>query len=91
MTNEQLGAAIKKGEWNDYVVIVNGPHLIHKINGNTTSEVIDHSDKALKSGILALQLHAGDPMKVEFRNLRIKKLEGGSSEKSVVATPRGKS
>jgi len=81
MTNEQLGAAIKKGDWNDYVVIVNGPHLIHKINGNTTSEVIDHSDKAVKSGILALQLHAGPPMKVEFRDLRIKKLSGESSEK----------
>jgi hypothetical protein len=82
MSNQELGAAIKKGDWNQYVVIVNGPHLIHKINGNTTSEVIDHSDKALKSGILALQLHAGDPMKVEFRNLRIKKLDGaGAAER----------
>jgi hypothetical protein len=80
MDNKALGATIKKEDWNSYVVIVNGPHLIHKINGNTTSEVIDHSDKALKSGIMALQLHAGPPMKVEFRNLRIKKLEG-SSEK----------
>jgi hypothetical protein len=79
MSNQELGAAIKKGDWNQYVVIVNGPHLIHKINGNTTSEVIDHSDKALKSGILALQLHAGDPMKVEFRNLRIKKLDGAGA------------
>jgi hypothetical protein len=74
MSNQELGAAIKKGDWNQYVVTVKGPHLVHKINGNTTSEVIDHSDKALKSGILALQLHAGPPMKVEFRNLRIKKL-----------------
>jgi hypothetical protein len=79
MGNKELGAAIKKGDWNHYVVIVKGPHLIHQINGNTTSEVIDHSDKALKSGILALQLHQGPPMKVEFRNLRIKKLD--SSEK----------
>jgi hypothetical protein len=79
MSNQELGAAIKKGDWNQYVVIVKGDHLIHKINGNTTSEVIDHSDKAVKSGIMALQLHAGPPMKVEFRNMRIKKLD--SSEK----------
>lgn len=79
MSNEQLGAAIKKGDWNQYVVIVRGPHLIHKINGNTTSEVIDYSDKALKSGVLALQLHAGPPMKVQFRNIRIKKLSGGEA------------
>ena len=75
MTNQELGAAIKKGEWNSYVFIVKGPHLVHQINGNTTSEVIDHSEKAVKSGILALQLHAGPPMKVEFRNMRIKKLD----------------
>ena len=80
MSNQELGAAIKKGDWNQYVVIVKGDHLIHKINGNTTSEVIDHSDKAVNSGIMALQLHAGPPMKVEFRNMRIKKLDDSSDK-----------
>ena len=80
MSNQELGAAIKTGDWNQYVVIVKGHHLIHRINGNTTSEVIDHSDKAVKSGIMALQLHAGPPMKVEFRNMRIKKLDGSSEQ-----------
>ena len=77
MTSEQLQQAIKNEDWNQYVVAARGPHLIHKINGNTTAEVIDKSDKALKSGVLALQLHAGPPMLVQFRNLRIKKLDGG--------------
>ena len=78
MTSEQLQKAIKHEDWNEYVVIADGPHLTHKINGNTTSEVIDNSGKGAKSGILALQLHAGPPMTVQFRNIRIKKLGGGA-------------
>ena len=78
MTSEQLQKAIKHEDWNEYVVIADGPHLTHKINGNTTSEVIDNSNVAAKSGILALQLHAGPPMTVQFRNIRIKKLGGAA-------------
>ena len=74
MTSEQLQKAIKQNDGNEYVITAQGPHLTHRINGNVTSEVIDNSDKAVQSGVLALQLHAGPPMKVEFRNIRIKKL-----------------
>jgi hypothetical protein len=80
MTSQQLQQAIKKEDWNEYVVVARGGHLTHKINGNTTAEVIDKSDKALKSGVLALQLHAGAPMQVQFRNLRIKKQDGSSAQ-----------
>ena len=78
MTSEQLQKAIKPNDWNEYVVVAKGPHLVHKINGNTTSEVIDNSDKAARSGVLALQLHAGPPMMVQFRNIRMKQLEGSN-------------
>jgi hypothetical protein len=76
MTSEQLQKAIKQGDWNRYEIIARGNHLIHKINGNTTAECVDQSDKALKSGVLALQLHAGPPMTVQFRNIRMKKVDG---------------
>ena len=76
MTSEQLQKAIKQDDWNEYVITAHGPHIVHKINGNTTVEVIDKTDKALKSGILALQLHAGPPMTVQFKDIRIKQLGG---------------
>lgn len=78
MTSAQLQEAIRNEDWNQYTIIADGNHLIHKINGNTTAECIDQSDKALKSGVLALQLHAGPPMTVQFRNIRIKKLDGSA-------------
>jgi hypothetical protein len=39
-------------------------------------DVIDEQQsKAAKSGILALQLHAGPPMTVQFKNIRIKSVK----------------
>ena len=74
MSSDQLQKAIKQNDWNDYVIIARGDHIIHKINGNTTVEVIDKTGKAPKSGLLALQLHAGPPMIVQFKDIRMKKL-----------------
>jgi hypothetical protein len=71
----EIQAAIKKDGWNDYVVIAKGNHLQHFINGKQTVDVVDEQQsKAAKSGILALQLHAGEPMTVQFKNIRLKNL-----------------
>src|SRR5687768_16128308 len=79
-SKEELAKLFKKGDWNDYVVIAKGNHLTHKINGEVMTEVIDESDKALKTGILALQLHAGPPMTVQFKDIRIK-MDGAGAAK----------
>jgi len=71
----EIGAAIKHGDWNDYVIIARGNHLQQFINGKQTVDVVDEdAAKQALSGILALQLHAGPPMTAQFRNLRLKKL-----------------
>ena len=72
-TAEELGALIKKEDWNDYTIIAKGNHIQEFINGRETVDVTDECEaKAAKSGVIALQLHAGAPMEVEFKNLRIK-------------------
>ncbi len=96
--SSELFANIKKDGWNDYHIIARGPHIILKINGKVTAEVIDN-DKANQdlSGVLALQLHAGPPMKVQFKDIQLKRLklvpsgvEGMENRKKVVlvAGPR---
>ena len=73
--SEEIQAAIKKEDWNEYVIIAKGDHLQHFINGKTTVDVTDECEaKAAKSGVLALQLHAGPPMTVQFKNIRIKRM-----------------
>ncbi len=73
--SDKIQAAIKKDDWNEYTVIARGNHLQHFINGVQTIDVFDNdATKRLTSGILALQLHAGPPMTVAFKDIRIKSL-----------------
>lgn len=66
----------KKEAWNSYTVIARGPELTLKINGVVMCQAIDNqTGVAARDGIIALQMHPGPPMKVQFRNLRIKMLE----------------
>lgn len=75
-SSDEIQAAIKKEDWNDYVVIAKGNHLQHFINGKPTVDVTDDCEsKRAMSGVLALQLHAGPPMTVQFKDIRIKTLK----------------
>ena len=68
--------SIKKEKWNDYQIIAKGNHLVQKINGHTTVEVTDNQkSRRAMSGILALQLHAGPPMLVQFKDIKIKQFK----------------
>jgi hypothetical protein len=58
-------------DWNTYEILADGDHIRFTFNGAVT---IDMHDRAALSGIIALQLHAGEPMRVEFRDLKIKQL-----------------
>ena len=70
-----IKAAIKQGDWNDYIIIAKGNHLQQFINGKQTIDVTDNDEaKRALSGVLALQLHAGPPMMAQFKDIRIKKL-----------------
>jgi hypothetical protein len=71
--HDAIAAACKKGEWNDYIIIAKGNHLQHFINGVQTIDVLDNDpEHRALAGILALQMHAGPGMLVEFKNLRLK-------------------
>ena len=62
----------KLDDWNDVVILAQGHRIRHYLNGKLIVDFTDdHPDLALSDGILALQLHAGAPMWVEYKNLRI--------------------
>ena len=73
---KDIVAKIKKEGWNSYTIIAKGNHLIQKVNGNVTIDLVDRQEsKRAMKGLLALQLHAGPPMLVQFKNIRIKMLD----------------
>ena len=89
--SKEIQSKIKKEDWNDYVIIAKGNHLQHFINGMPTVDVTDeHEAKAAKSGVLALQIHVGPPMTVQFKNIRIKTLGKDSASADLLKKLAGK-
>lgn len=75
-TRQEVESAMKHGDWNNYVIIAKGNHLQQWLNGVPSADLTDEDEaKAAKTGVLALQLHAGPPMMVQFKNIRMKTLE----------------
>ena len=65
----------KPKDWNEYLIVAKGNHIEHHLNGFKTIELIDNDEKGRAlEGILALQIHAGPPMVVEFKDILLKNL-----------------
>jgi len=70
---DALLSQVKWEDWNRYKIVAKGNVLQHYINDQLMSEVQDsESAKSAAEGVLALQLHAGPPMKVQFKNIMLK-------------------
>jgi hypothetical protein len=54
-------------------LIARGNTLIQILNGAVTSVVIDDDTKGRSlGGLIGFQIHVGQPMKIEFRNVWLK-------------------
>jgi len=91
MTHAPLGDAdalmniIKQDDWNEYHIIARGRQIILKVNGKVTADVQDNEEKNLElSGVLALQLHSGPPMTVQFKDIQLKRLKLEGRKKIVL-------
>ena len=74
--SDSLKTKIKSEDWNEVHLIVKGNRLLHYVNGVLMSDVTDLDKVNGKSeGWLGVQVHVGPPMKVEYRNIRIKNLK----------------
>jgi hypothetical protein len=82
----ELTKDYKAKDWNTYRIVAKGDHLQHYLNGVQTIDLVDKQlddPKAKKpnrkagrlKGILALQIHAGAPMWVEFKDIKLKTLK----------------
>ena len=70
--SDEIQANIKQAGWNTYRIVAKGNHLQHYINDEQTVDVTDETAIGAKTGVLALQLHAGAPMTVQFKELLLK-------------------
>lgn len=73
--SEEIQAAIRPEEWNEYRIVAKGNHLQHYINGHLTVDVADKHEAAAQEGVLAFQCHVGPPMTVQFKDIVLKTAE----------------
>jgi hypothetical protein len=72
---QELKKFINVGDWNDVVLIARGNHITYIINEHVMTELIDESPKAVHEGVLALQLHEGLAMDIQFKDGKIRKID----------------
>lgn len=70
---KELLALVKPTEWNDYRVVARGGRVVLEINGRQMCELDDRDPRRIPQGWLALQVHVGPPMKVQFKDVFYRK------------------
>jgi hypothetical protein len=72
--SDDLLKIIKVNDWNQAHIIARGNMLTEILNGHVTSTLVDDDTKGRASkGLLGLQIHVGEPMKAEFKNIWLKR------------------
>ena len=70
---KQLKSHIKENDWNSVHLIVKDNRMQHYINGVLMSDVLDlDTENRANKGFLGVQVHVGPPMKVQYKNIKIK-------------------
>lgn len=72
------GELIKKteklGDWNQYEIRCEGPHVVLKLNGVQTIDYTEEDKTLEQEGQIGLQIHGGNKAEVSFRNITIEEL-----------------
>lgn len=88
LASEHEPVKVDIAEWHEYTVIAQGNHLIHKIDGKVTIDLLDFEEsKRALEGLVAFQIHRGPAMKVQIKDVMLKELPDGgviSFEKSAI-------
>jgi predicted esterase len=72
--------ALKKDGWNHYVVRAIGDHIMISLNGVSSVDYRETDSNIARSGLIAVQIHAGGPMEVQFKDMMIQSLPAPTAE-----------
>lgn len=72
---DSLRLLVREDDWNEIRIVAKGNQLEHYINGTLMSKVVDDDTTNRKlEGLIGFQVHVGPPMKIEYRNIRLRGL-----------------
>jgi hypothetical protein len=74
-SSKELAKAVKLQDWNEYIILADGPHLSTTINGELMTDLVDESPQAVKEGMIGLQMHITNTQTIQFKDIKIKLLK----------------
>jgi hypothetical protein len=72
--DEKLAEKVKTADWNDLVIRCQGPRVQIWVNGLQTVDYTEPDENVARSGVIALQIHGGQPAEASYRNIRIREI-----------------
>jgi prenyltransferase beta subunit len=82
--DEKAVAAVHHGDWNEYDIRAIGPDIRLALNGVTSATYREEDSSIPSSGKLGLQVHAGKPLEVAFKNIQIQRIPRPIADDSLV-------
>jgi hypothetical protein len=67
----KMKTVVKANDWNDYVIRAEGNHIQLWINGVQTVDYTEADPAIDKTGVIAVQIHAGPPSQALYRDITI--------------------
>jgi Domain of Unknown Function (DUF1080) len=71
---QKMKGVARAGDWNDYVVRAEGPHIQLSLNGVTTVDYIEKETGIDSSGVICVQIHSGPPTEAWYKDITIAQL-----------------
>ncbi|MFO0892032.1 MAG: family 16 glycoside hydrolase [Isosphaeraceae bacterium] len=65
---------LKSDDWNHYVIYAMGDKVTLYLNGAASAIYREETPSIARDGLIAVQIHGGGPMEVQFRDLQIRRL-----------------
>jgi hypothetical protein len=69
-----LKGLVKEGDWNDYVIRAEGPHIQLWLNGVKTVDYMERDPGIDPGGVIAVQIHAGPPSEAWYKDITLLEL-----------------
>ncbi|MEO6807676.1 MAG: family 16 glycoside hydrolase, partial [Isosphaeraceae bacterium] len=74
---------VNKTGWNEYVLRVIGDHITLTLNGVRSVDYHEPDSEIARDGKIAVQMHAGGPIEVQFKDMYIQELPSPTLDDSV--------
>jgi poly(3-hydroxybutyrate) depolymerase/prenyltransferase beta subunit len=78
--SEAAQKALRKSDWNHYTVRAIGDRITLRLNGATAVTYRETESAIARSGLIAVQIHAGGPMEVKFKDMMIQALPSPTTD-----------